>query len=101
VENAAAVRRFQGACDLERQWQCLFGRHRSPWGLAVDVLEHQIPGADVVKLADVRMIQRSDRACFIFESTQPVWAGGNFLRKDLECDVSPQACIACAIHLAL
>ena len=35
---------------------------------ALDVLEHQVVRADVVDLADVRMIQRRDRARFLLES---------------------------------
>ena len=37
-------------------------------GVALDVLQHQIVRADVVDLADVRMVERGDRARFLVEA---------------------------------
>jgi len=62
------VRRVQGIADLpsvlhrsiERQWAF-------KWR-AVDELHHQVIRADVVELADMRMIQRGDEARFARET---------------------------------
>jgi hypothetical protein len=60
---------------------------------AFDVLHYQVVGADVVELADVRMVQRRHRARFALEAL------GEFLLGDLNGDaVQPR--IPRPLHLA-
>jgi len=56
--------------------------------------------ANVVKTADVRMIQRGDGACFTLESLSPSRIARKFLRKNLDGDNPIEACIPRLVHLA-
>ena len=60
------MRRLERARDLQRQPHA----SRQEWArerLALDVLEDQIIGSDVVDLADMRMVERGDGARFLLE----------------------------------
>jgi hypothetical protein len=67
VQNAACVCFFQRPSDLNRKPHGLFRRQRTLERLALDVLHHQIVRADIVQRANVRMVQRGDRARLLVE----------------------------------
>jgi hypothetical protein len=68
--------------------------HSSFWGLALDLLHHEVVGTDFVNLADVGMVQRRDGLGFAFVSFIELRGG------DFDCHISIQARVARAIHLA-
>ena len=63
--------------------------------LALNVLHHQVAGANIVQRADVRMVQRGDRMGFAFETLTKVF------RYDLDGDFAVQAGVTGFVHLAL
>ena len=68
VQNAAAVRFFKRAGDLDREPDRLL-RAEPPRELRpFDEFHHQVIPPDVVKLADVRVIERRDRTGFLLEA---------------------------------
>ena len=67
MQDAARVRFFERRGDLNRQTDRVVRGQRALERLALDVLEHQVVRPDVVDLADVRMIERGDRARFLLE----------------------------------
>src|SRR5690348_8935758 len=68
MNDAVRVRLFQRLGDLYRQPNGFARRQRALNGFPLDVFHHQIVRTDVVKLADVRMVKRSDGAGFVAES---------------------------------
>src|SRR5215467_15934375 len=80
ITNLRAI--FQGLI----QWQ------RSTKRLAVDVLHNEIVRTDIVKLADMRMVQRSDCPGFALESFAEV------LTRSLDGDDAIETCVACLPH---
>ena len=80
--------------DLQGETDGVLLRLRAAQRGAVDVLNDQIVIADVVELADVRMIQRRDRACFLFESL------GVFRLQSFDRDRAADARVARLPHLA-
>ncbi len=86
--DALAMSRVQRIQDLPRILHRLVCRQRPLEGCAVDEFHHQVVGADVVKLADVGMIQRRDGAGLALE------AGTEFSLGDLQRDVAVQPDIA-------
>jgi len=84
------------ACDPHR----IVHGHRASQFVTVHVLEHQIAGANVVKLADVGVIQRGNRACFLLETAQSVGIGSEGLGKDLDRDLAPQTRVTGPIDFA-
>ena len=62
------VRGVERIANLDRVLQRLIDRQRPLEGRALDVLHDEIIWADVVDLADIRMIQRGDRVGFPLES---------------------------------
>ena len=68
MDDALAMRGGQRLRDLHRQPHRIAHGHRPFEGGALDVLHHQIVGPDVVQLADVRMVQRRNRASLALES---------------------------------
>ncbi len=68
--------------------------------MTVHVLEHQIAGADVVKLADVRVIQRGNCARFLLETAQSIGIGSEGLGKNLDRDLAPQTRVTGPIDFA-
>ena len=67
MEDALGVRLLERARDLDGQPQRVRGRDGAAEWLSFDVLQHQIVGSDVVDLADVRMVQRGNRAGLVLE----------------------------------
>ena len=67
---------------------------------ALHVLEHQIAGADIMDLADVRMIQRRNRPRLLLEAADAIRVGGKRLGEDLDRHVTTKTRVARAIHLA-
>jgi hypothetical protein len=49
---------------------------------------------------DVRMVQRRNRARFLFETPQPVGIMSQSFRQHFDCDISPEPRVARAVHLA-
>ena len=68
--------------------------------VAIDVLQDQIVRPDVVDLADVRMVQRSDRTRFLLESVEAIGVGRERRWQHLDRDLAPQSRITSAVHLA-
>ena len=72
MQNAVPVRGGERRGDLRRQPEGLLDRHRAAQRDAVQVLHDQEVDAvltpDVMERADVRMIQRRDRARFALEA---------------------------------
>ena len=67
MDDPSTVGLLERACNLNRQ---PYGLIRRKWTLerfAFDVLHHQIIRADVIQLANMRMVQRRDRARFLLE----------------------------------
>ena len=56
--------------------------------------------ADVIQSADVRVIERRDRARFTVETVAQRRVGGELRRQDFDCDAAIKARVARAIHLA-
>src|SRR5262249_43716397 len=76
IQNLAGV--FDGLLDRQRT------RKRRP----LDELHHQVVGTDVVKLANMRMIQRGDGARFALETF------GKLLAGNLDSDDAVEARVA-------
>jgi hypothetical protein len=72
--------------------------------LALDKLHHQeidfAFAADVVERADVRMIQRGDRAGFALETLAALRVRGKIRRQNLDRNVAPEARVARSIDFA-
>jgi len=68
VDDVAGMRFFQSAGNLDRQAQSFFHRKGTAQRAALDVLEHEIVGTDVVYLTDVWMVQSRDGTGFQFKS---------------------------------
>ena len=72
--------------------------------LSLQQLRHDIRRAivraDVMHDQDVRMIKRARGASFLLEPMQAIRVGGEGRRKNFDCDISSQSCVACAINLA-
>src|SRR5262249_37248849 len=59
---------------------------------SLDILHYQIVRADIVKLADMRMVQRSDCPGFALESF------AELLTRSLDGDDAIEPCVACLPH---
>ncbi len=87
VDDAFAVRCVEGVEDLPGvldgfvHWQRAFERS------AVDQFHHQVIRADVVDLADVRMIQRRDGAGLAFKTVR------EFGLQNFHTDITVQPCV--------
>jgi hypothetical protein len=109
VHDPAAVRHIQRTRDLDPVAQHLRQRQR-PLGEAVgerlplEQLHHQVIGAvvvaDVVKRADVRVVEVGDRACLALETGADFRVRGEVGRQHLDRDVTTQAGIPGAVDLA-
>ena len=98
MHDALLVRGLEGVGDLPGNPQRFLERdgplvdpirQRRP----LDQFHDEIVGPDVVQGADVRMIERGNRARFTFETVAEVRGG------DLDCDFAPEPRVARAIHL--
>jgi hypothetical protein len=65
------MRDFERVHDVDGGTECLLERQRTADGRSLEVLHHQIVRTDVVEDADMRMVQRRDRARFL-EKTRGV-----------------------------
>ncbi len=86
--------------DLHRQAYHLLDAERTVQRGALHVLEHQIAGADIVDLADVRMIQRRNCPRLLLEAADAIRVGGKRLGENLDRHVATKTRVARAIHLA-
>ena len=68
VQDALRVRGVQRVGHLRGDLQHLTQRHRTVQRRPVDVFHDEIPGPDVVKHADVRVVQRGDGASLLLEA---------------------------------
>ncbi|OFW47357.1 MAG: hypothetical protein A3J29_23325 [Acidobacteria bacterium RIFCSPLOWO2_12_FULL_67_14b] len=68
VQDALVVRGLEGAGDLDGQRRRPIRCDRSMQRKALDVLHHEIVGADVVQRADMGMVQRGDGAGLALEA---------------------------------
>ena len=111
MRDPRAVRLVERVGDLDRDLQRLVERQRTVRScearrerLALEILHHEIARAlvfaDVMDRADVRMIQRRNRACFAFEPRAQVGIGRQFRRQDLDRDGAIEARIAGLVDLA-
>ena len=99
MDDPLLVRGFQRVTDLSGDAQRLLQRNR-PSGYAfrergpLHQFHHQVVRSDVVKMADVGMIQRRDSMNLALEPiAEP-------LRGDLDGNLAPHARIAGAVHLS-
>ena len=56
--------------------------------------------ADVVNSQEVRVIQRGNRPGLLFKATEPIGVASKGLRQNFDRDLSAQAGIPAAVHLA-
>ena len=92
--DALLVRGVERVANLHRVLQRLIDRQRPLERRALDVLHHQVIRPDIVKLADVRMIQRRDGAGFALETLAELGLG------NLDGDDAIKARVAGLIHFA-
>src|SRR5262245_14124771 len=92
VDDAPLMRRFQRFGDLPRDGQRFGQCDGTGQRRALDVLHHQIVGADVVQRADVGMIQCGHRAGF------PLEALVELLGAKLHCDNAIEPGVAGFVH---
>ena len=101
--------------DLARDRQDLGDRERPPCGnvssgqavrqcASIDELEDQAAYAvtlfDSVDGGNAGMAERRQHSGFTLEACQPVGVLGERRRQDLDCHVTGEARITCAVHLA-
>ena len=109
VHDAAVVRGRKTGRQLDRKLNR--PAHRQPTrgvvqdtskGRAVEQLRDDVRGravgTDLVNRQDVRMVQRSRGASFLFEATEPIRIGAG--RQDLDRDVAAEPGVARAVDLA-
>jgi len=103
VDDAGAVRLVERVGDLHRNRQRLIERKRALLQSlgerhALQVLHDQEVGRmlvpDVVQRADVRMVQRGDRASFVLESLAKLRVGGQGLGQHLDRDDALEPSVA-------
>ena len=94
------MRRLQSVGDLQCDARRAFFRLRTMQVGAIDELEHEVVGSDVVNLTNVRMIQGRHGTRFLLESPAPVGVGGERFRQHLESDVAVQPCVPSAVDVA-
>ena len=109
MDDVRAVRSRQSVGDLDPNLDRLpdrKGASLQPVGqrLPVEVLHHQevdlAGAADIVDRADMRMIERGDRARFLLEATAAFGIGGQARRQDLDGDRAAKARVARLVNLA-
>jgi hypothetical protein len=104
-----SVRRGQGLRNLDRERERLAGRNRTlrdsiSQRRSFDELHHQRLDAaavfEAVQRGDIRMIERRQDFGFALKAREPIAIAGQFCRQDFDGDVTLQACIEGAVHLA-
>src|SRR5262245_8217571 len=68
MQNTSSVSLFDSCSDLDRKPHCLIRNLRSGQRYAVDILHYQVVRSDIVNLAYVGMVERSDRPCFVLKT---------------------------------
>ena len=81
MKNAAAMRFYERCGDLHPQALSVIDSKWPTQRFPFDVLHHQIVRADIVQLANVRVIQSRDEFCFLCESL-PVFGVQSFDRDN-------------------
>ncbi len=109
MRDALCVRRRDRIGERNRDRQQL-GERQAAFGNrqrerpALDQLHHEEPDRarllDRIDRDDVRMIQRGGGARFTLEAAEPIGIGGEGRRQDLDRDVTAEAPVAGAVHLA-
>ena len=104
MQNAVLVRSRQRRCDLRRQPEGFLDRHRAAQRDAIEVLHDQEVNAvltpNVMKRADVWMIERRDRARFTLEALACPRIVGHARGQNLDRDRAIETGVACAVDLA-
>ena len=88
------VRCVQQASDLPCAFECLLHRQGTFELLALDVLHHQIIRTDIINLADVGIIQRSDSLGFALESFAELGLG------NLDGDAAGETRVTAPVHFS-
>jgi hypothetical protein len=94
VEDALGVRGRERVGHLQRQREDLVGRHRPLRRRTLQELHDQVVRSDVVQDADVRVVERGDRARLLLE------ARGLPGVQRLDGDDAAEARVERAVHLA-
>src|SRR5580658_3577215 len=94
MSDALLMCRIQRVENLARVVDGLFERQRSLQRSAVNQFHYQVIRADVVELADIRMIQLRYRPGFMLEALAELILG-NF-----DCDVAAEPRVAGAVHFS-
>jgi hypothetical protein len=92
--DAFLMRGIESIQDLRRVLHGFFERQWTFERRAFDELHDQVVGADVVKLADMGMVQGRDGSGFVFE------AFGELSLRNFDGDDAIKACVARSINLA-
>ena len=109
MNESLLVRGRKPVGDLRPDLERFVGLERptleaSPERLAVQELHHEVVGvpfaADVVEGADVRVVERRDRARFSLEPLAHLGVVGKMRREDFHRDVAPEARVLGAVDLA-
>ena len=90
--DALSMRGIESIENLAGVFDGLLQRKRTIQRRALNKLHYQIIGADIVELADVRMIQRGHRARFALEPFRKLLAG------NLDGDRAVEARVARLVH---
>src|SRR5215467_14912640 len=91
MRDAFPVRGIQCVQHLSGIFDGLFQRKRTSQRSAVDELHDEIVGTDIIEMANVRMVQRSNDARFLSEALAKL-AGAN-----LDCDRTAEPCVGRAV----
>src|SRR5262249_16434803 len=94
MDHAAPMRGIERAADLLSQPDHFFEWQRPLKRCALHVFEHEVVRTDIVKGADVRVVQRSDSLSFADEAV------GKTALQDLDRDGSIEASIAGLVDLS-
>ncbi len=100
MQDSAAVRRIEGAGNLQGDGEGGINRHGPTQRRTVDVLEYQVVWADIVQLTDVGMVQRRNGPSFALKPPAPVGVPREGLGQDLNRDVTAEPRIASLVHVA-
>src|SRR5579872_33395 len=109
MQNSRPMCRRQCLGNLDRKIQCLLKRHRTfpqPVGqrFAVELLHDEkyrtVLRANVVEMADVRMIQRRDSPRLSLKARIQFGVRRKVRRQNLDCDRAVEPRVARPIHLS-
>src|SRR5262252_7450643 len=92
MNDARPVGGVEGITNLSAIFQGLIQWQRSAKRLPLDVLHDEIVRTDIVELADMRMVERSDCPGFALESF------AELLTRSLDGDDAIESRVACLPH---